>query len=444
MTMRSKARLSWIPLAVAAWVAGCGTGGTAVPSPTPEPSWPLEDEVDALDPLDEEPELLRPARLGVVVPQSGSPVLQRYAEYVLEGVRVALEEWNETGRRPIELVVFDDSGDVSRIDSLMWELERLDVSAVIGPLRPEAVEAAARARARPDLVIVSPTAAQAAGVENVYTLNVVDTEGAAALARHALDAGMTRVALLYPRSPEYTRQARAFAEVLRSGGGEIVSDQSFPVGMTTFRAQMRVIFDVRPDAVFIPASERDVLQIAPQLAYYARLSMEEDTAAMKAAPQGEPVVPLADDSAAAPIEVQVLGSEAWVSEGVRAQVEPRCLEGVISAVPLVPFSSEVGWQDFVRLYEATHRRSLENALPALGYDAAKLILSTLASGEGDAAQVAELIGTVDGLRGATGVLGVRGGIVVRRPFLVKVEGGKVVPLTPVEPTTSPDDGERDH
>lgn len=445
MTMKSKTLLSWTSLAVAVWVVGCGTGVATLPPSPSEPVQPTEGtEVDVADPREEEPEALRPARVGVVVPQSGSPVLQRYGEYVLEGVRVALDEWREAGGRSIELVIVDDGGDVARVDSLIRELERDEVSAVIGPLRPEAVEAAARARARRELVIVSPTAAQGADAENVYTLNAGDTEGAAALARYALGAGMTRVALLYPRSPEHVRQARAFAGIVRSGGGEIVSDQSFAVGTTTFRAEMKALYKARPDAVFVPASERDVLQIAPQFAYYAYLSMEEDSAAVKAAPAEEPVDPPAVDSAAAPIEVQVLGGEAWVSDAVRAQVDPRYLEGVISAVPLVPSSPEVGWQEFVRRYEAMHRRTLENALPALGYDAAWLILSTLARGEGDAAQVAELLGKIDGLRGATGVLGVRGGAVVRRPFLVRVEGGQVVPLTLAESTTSPEDGGRDH
>ena len=65
-----------------------------------------------------------------------------------------------------------------------------------------------------------------------------------------------------------------------------------------------------------------------------------------------------------------------------------------------------------------HRRSLTNPVPALGYDAAVLALQALTSGNS----------TVRDFRGATGVLSLQSGTVTRRPFLVRIDGGRLIPI----------------
>jgi hypothetical protein len=66
-----------------------------------------------------------------------------------------------------------------------------------------------------------------------------------------------------------------------------------------------------------------------------------------------------------------------------------------------------------------HRRSLTNPVPALGYDAATLALRALTSGNS----------SVTDFRGATGVLSLQSGTVTRRPFLVRIDGGRLVPIS---------------
>ena len=63
-----------------------------------------------------------------------------------------------------------------------------------------------------------------------------------------------------------------------------------------------------------------------------------------------------------------------------------------------------------------HRRSLTNPVPALGYDAASLALLALTSGRAD----------VTDFRGATGVLSLHQGTVTRRPFLVRIDGSRLI------------------
>jgi branched-chain amino acid transport system substrate-binding protein len=338
----------------------------------------------------------RPAAVavGVIVPASGSELLVQYGDLVLQGVRIAA-----AARPDVELIVVDDRGDANAAAALIADLERRNVVAVIGPLLTEGMAAAVRGRSNPALAILSPTASTppAGSPPNTYSLNAGDTEGAAALARHAAGAGLTRIALLYPAGAEQRQTVSVFRAALEAAGGRIVSDVSYPAGTTTFAQQMRTIRAANPQAVFIAASDRDIRQIAPQVEYYGLGN------------------------------VRVLGSEAWTSEEVLRGIPARVLEGVLTVMPLVQTSRTVAWGEFVGRYEAAHRRTLDNPYPALGYDALNLVLAGLETGRRPA-DVARGIAAVRDHRGATGILTVRDGMIVRRPFIVRIENGRPVPV----------------
>lgn len=343
-----------------------------------------------------------PVVLGVIAPQSGDPFLERFGEQVIDGIRLAVEAHNRGGDHPVELVVLDDGGDPARAAELVATLEARNAVAILGPLRPEAVAAVAAARRDPSLILLSPTSPELPAGSNLFSLNTVDARGAQLLADHALGNGWRRVGLLYPASSEFSRQAEVFRERVVNGGGEIVADLSYPPGTTTFADQLQQLVELEPDAVFIPASERDIRQLAPQITYYG----------------------LAGTGA------RILGGEGWSGDAVLNGVPARYLEGVIATTVLFQSSPEFGWLDFVSLYEETYRRSLENALPALGYDAARLVLRAIAEGYRTPEEVAQRFAQPDELRGATGWLSVRGGALGRRPVLVRIVDGSLEPITP--------------
>lgn len=345
--------------------------------------------------------------IGAVVPQTGEPVLKEYADRVMAGVRLALDE--RSGPGAPELVVLDDGGDAERDAGLIRDLEHRGAVAVIGPLLSNGLAAAARARADTSLVLVSPTASDLPdGAPNVYSLNAGDTEGASGLARYAAENGLKRVALLHPNTAEFSRQARVFAAALTAAGGTVAADVPYDSGMTTFRTPLRRISASGAQAVYVPAPERDVRQLAPQLSYYGVTGKGID----------------------------VLGGEAWTSDDILRLVSARYLNGVVATTPLVKTSSQVAWSDFVARYEAAARHTLDNPFPALGYDAAKLILAGIPpSGRVRPADVSRRIAGLDALRGATGVFDVRGQSLVREPFIVRIEDGKLVPVVTPGATT---------
>jgi len=348
-----------------------------------------------------------PARpiIGAIVPQSGSPALVQYGDLVLQGVRLAVDSASPTAPR---LVVLDDGGDAERDPELVRQLTARGAVAVIGPLLSPGLASAARARGDTALVLISPTASSVpAGLRNTYSLNVPDEEGVAALARWAAQGGVTRVALMYPQTGEYSEKAQAFASAFRAASGTIALDVPYDSGTTTFRTQLRRVADASPEGLAVFAPERDVRQLAPQIAYYG------------VSGKG----------------LRIFGGENWTGEEILRLVSPRYTNGVVACTPLVRESPAAAWQDFSRLYESTYKRTLDTPFPALGYDAARLILSALPRGRsaprpGD---VARRLAGLRGFRGATGALVVKGGALVREPFLVRIEEGHLVPL--VTPTT---------
>lgn len=366
-----------LAVALAVLSSACATAPPEGPRPQPRPGEELPPDVP-VEPGDRD----APLRVGLIVSNTGSSVLEQYADLVTDGVLVA-EEAGSTPRRDVEIVVRDDGGTVAGAERAVRELEGEGVRVIVGPLVDEALLAAARARTSEDVVIISPTAvSDPFGVRNAYALNVVDTRGAEALGEYA--RRWPHVGVLYGRLPETSRQARAFIDAYSRGGGQ-VTEAAFPAGATNITDQLTQLREAGVQALFFPASEREIQSIMPQLEYAGLDS------------------------------VQMLGNESWVGDAAR-RAPQRVLQGAVVATPLFQESRDVAWEDFVERYEAMHRRSLTNPVPALGYDAASLALLALTSGRAD----------VTDFRGATGVLSLHQGTVTRRPFLVRIDGSRLI------------------
>jgi branched-chain amino acid transport system substrate-binding protein len=334
------------------------------------------------------------------MPASGAPDLAEYAELIREGVDLALAEYEAGAGGPdVELLVRDDAGNPLQAARAVERFESEGVIAVIGPLMSDALDAATASRRSAKLVILSPTASEAPpNVAHAYSLNATDSQGGAALARWAQASGLGRLAVMYAISDAESASARAFTDAARATGAQLVAEIPFDPGTTTFEAPITRLVEAQPQAVFIAASARDLRQLVPQLAYYGLT------------------------------DVQILGGEAWIEPAVLRSLPAVAVEGVVAATPLPIGSGDTGWAEFVELYQSTYRRTLDNPYPALGYDAAKLILREIARGRTNADDLADALDDLSGYRGATGILSIENGRISRRPFLVRIRSGRPEPL----------------
>jgi ABC-type branched-subunit amino acid transport system substrate-binding protein len=337
--------------------------------------------------------------LGVIVPESGSQVLERYGELVVQGATLAAEAFRAATERDVELRVRDDGADEDRAADLVLALESGGADAILGPLLSESLLTAAEARGDFELPIVSPTASDhPTGRPNAFTLNAPNALEAERLADYARERGFTRIALLYPRTAAHEYLAAAFRARLASTGMQPVLDIGYPEDKTTFRDVIAEMGAARAEVAYAPSTQRGVRQLAPQLAF------------------------LSDSST----RIAVLGNDVWAAPETLRLVEADALEGVVVATSDPRTVGSESYEAFVARYEAAYRRTLDNPFPALGYDATTLLLAQAAARQGGALAPGIEPGTW--YRGATGAIGVRDGMIVRRPYLVRIEAGRAVVL----------------
>lgn len=345
-------------------------------------------------------------RVGLVIPKSG-----RFAaagELVEEGARIALLEYRRTaGALPIELVIEDDNSGNSDVGGLMASLERQGVVAVMGPMRSETFSAAWRSRRDDRLLLVSPTATEVDQPgENAFTLWSKarrHTDVARDLARFlGGDVGLRRLGVLYPMNALGQSSYRSFEEAAHESGAAVVTASAYRPDTTTFQDPIGRLSAGMPEAIFVDADELPtVLQLTPQIPYYG-------------------------------IEGSIIaGSALW-----GAPEALRRLEGTLGNAWIVGAyidrSAELSpWATFKDLYEGEYRKSLrDNMLPALGYDAMRVILSAITrSGTADPARVSRAARELE-VAGATGLfrLDAASSTVVRTTLIRALRDGELVPL----------------
>ena len=359
--------------------------------------------------------------IATVLPIGGPPALADYAALVAEGIEVAAAE--VLGDRfDVTITARDDKADPTRTASLVAELEEESVWGVIGFLEDAALEAAGQARDR-GLPLVSPPARSASrGGEGVYSLEGPDRQAAASVAQYAADQGYLRVSIVHSQAPESVEEADAFELAMQSLDIPVVGRFAYAVGATFFEEQiigarnalrrdeiaaLRLSEDdtlhaelLEPVALFLPIPSEDVEFVAPQVSHYAL-----DTLA-----------------------IDILGTSAWTDPRVLEELDSRHTTGVVATAAVGLELGSPGSLAFQDAYERHFQRSLVSPVPALGHDAALLLLEALRGRPRSSAQVREAFEALRDVEGATGIFSVVGGRVVRLTELVYIDNGTLVPI----------------
>ncbi|MCL7960254.1 MAG: ABC transporter substrate-binding protein [marine benthic group bacterium] len=291
-----------------------------------------------------------PLRIGLVLPATG-----RFAgvgEQILEGALLALELYRaDPAHAAIDLVVLDDSSRVEVGIDHVEALGEMDVAAVIGPIRTEALQSAAIRRDDDDLLILSPTAAAGQGGDlNVYTLwdrDRREADVAVALASWLSDnMDLDTLGVLYPYGWSPVALEALRAEVA-GNGGRILAAQPYVADSTTFGTPIAALAAAEPAAVVVFADNpRTVLQIAPQLVYYGLRRWV------------------------------TAGDANWSDPAVVRRLDPSYSDHRLVGTYVDRISAGTPWRTFEAAYEAKYRKALtDNMFAALGFDALNLILA---------------------------------------------------------------------
>ncbi len=353
-----------------------------------------------------------PVVIGAILTNSG-----RFAAvggWLREGIDLALEEASAGGGLEVKLEVVDEGDDPSAIPGLVRRLEEDGAVAIVGPVRSRALVDAAAARSDPGVALMSPTA----------TTAPPRTPGASGLEAYALwDEGRRRVdpardlgrwlgsvvrlgasATLYASDPVGIDEALAYRAGLAAGSGTVASEP-FDTDSTTFRGPIARVGAFDPRGVFVAGADAGtILQLAPQLSYFGAR------------------------------DVLVAGGPTWARPEVVRRLEPSPTQERIVAATMDWSDPGSGWSAFRVMYEKKYHKSLgNNVVPALGFDATKLILAALpAEPVPHPRATARALARLSNVRGATGTLtpDAATGTVERATLIRRLADRRLAPADP--------------
>lgn len=319
-----------------------------------------------------------PVRIGVVLPLGGSPAFQEFAREVQAGVEAAVDGWGLAD--DVELLVLDDGGDVGASANLVRSAQAQGAVAVVGLLEDAALQAGAEVREEA-LTLVSPTAYEAPEA-GALSLNAFDPGAADALAEWAAEKGLRQVMVLHASRGASADEAARFVERFESLGGSVLRSLTYEPGATFFEEQLQTVKELLPEALVLPVGPEDVPAVAPQVTFFGL-----DT-----------------------LGIRILGTGGWTDAQSLAETDTRHTDGVVVATPIRPGEESPGYVRFREAYETRFQRTLVNGvIPALGYDAASLVLQGIHAGAGAPEDVAEAVRRIEGFDGATGIWSVEEG-----------------------------------
>ena len=269
-----------------------------------------------------------------------------FARQVSQGAHLAFDRFSEMHSVSPELVNFDTQGDQDRLIELMQSLaDNPSCVAILGPLTSGSTLAVAPIAKREGIPLISPTATSGE-VDNigspVFRLVISEGNQAAAVAEYAVrHEGFTRFGIIYPYTAQASGEAEQFRSVVERMGGSVVSSQGYQPGVTDFRSQITSLIANSPQAVFLPVSAWDAVQIAPQLKFYR-------------------------------LEVPLFGTSGW-DDDLLLRHGGEYVEGAVFTVAFGLSSLYPETAGFVYNYNRTYGQE-PSAIAAQGYDAAGMLL----------------------------------------------------------------------
>ncbi|MGK7927800.1 MAG: ABC transporter substrate-binding protein [Spirulina sp.] len=216
-------------------------------------------------------------RIGAIVPLTGE-FAETNGKTAINGIQLAMREINAEGGLPVDgklkktvLFIEDDRDDphtaLTAIRKLVYQDE---VVTIIGlPISRIAIPVANFAETIP-IPTISTTATHPAlteGKKYIFRVGFIDDFQGQILAKFARqELGATRGAILYDAASAYNKGlAEIFTREFEKIGGKIVSSQIYTTDRNRdFRQQLKQIYRVQPDILFLPNYKHEVIQQVKQ------------------------------------------------------------------------------------------------------------------------------------------------------------------------------------
>ncbi len=327
------------------------------------------------------------------------------------GVEMAINEINEQGGilgKKIKLILQDDRSDPAEARTAVTRLIELDkVVAIIGEVASSRSLAAGAVCQQKKIPMVTPSSTNPQVTEGRdYVFRVCftdDFQGAVCASFVANNLKLKRAAILRDLKNDYSvGLAEAFTKTFKEHGGQVVSDESYSEGDKDFSSQLTAIKAKNPQIIFIPG-------------YYTEVAL----IARKARQLG--------------INVPLMGGDGWDSS-VLVKNAGDALEGCYFSNHFSPSVSDPKVKTFVDNYRKLYKTT-PNALAALGYDAAKILVYSIEkAGSTEGPKIRDALASVKDFDGITGTITIdENRNAVKPAVILQIRGNNFIPVASVKP-----------
>jgi len=319
--------------------------------PAAEPTRrPAPEPIATAGPLPQFPLLAGKPTIAVLAPLSGDVAI--FGQSVHDGVLLAVAEWNAAGNG-VDIVLADTQCDAGIAATTASEIiDKRGIAFIIGDVCSAASIPISELAATRGVLQISPTSTHPAVTldqngntkPSVFRACFLDTfQGTigASFAIHELKA--QTAALLFDSDNVYsTGLAKYFGVTFESLGGKVLAWESYTAEVTDFRPILNQIATNNPDILYLPD-------------YYSKVNG------------------IAEQALEIGMKTIFMGGDGWDS----ADLNMAALDGGYFTNHFSPEDPRPEVQTFVQAYQAAYGTT-PDALAALGYDSAHILLQAMA------------------------------------------------------------------
>jgi branched-chain amino acid transport system substrate-binding protein len=330
------------------------------------------------------------------------------------GTQLAIEELNKQGGalgKKLELITEDTQSKEGESSTVVTKLiSRDNVIAVLGEVASGRSLEAAPICQQNKIPMISPSSTNPRVTQvgdYIFRVCFLDSFQGDALARFALNTlKAKKIAIMSDVAAPYSvGLADYFRQSFTRRGGEVISEQKYSSRDTDFNAQLTAIKSSNPEAIFIPGYYQEaglIIRQARQLG----------------------------------ITVPLFGGDGWEAPEL-LQIAKESAEGTYYSTHYSPETQTPQVQNFVKAYKAKYGGETPDAMAALGYDSAAVLVDAIKrAGTTAEPQLRDAIAATKDFEGVTGKTTMDKNRDATKPAtIITIKNGKFQYVTTIYPET---------
>lgn len=361
------------------------------------------------------PKAAEEIKIGGVLELSGG--VATYGQSVLNAVTLAFEDQNAKGGvlgKQLKFITADNKSEAGESTSAITKLITQDkVIAVLGAVTSSNTKAAVPVSADNKIPLITPTATNAEVTINkdgslnkwVFRSCFLDPFQGKVAANFVMDTlKLKKAAIFIDQKDDYSKGlAGEFKKVMESAGGTITDTENYVGGDKDFKSTLTRIKASNPEVVFVPGYYNEVGLIVRQARELG-------------------------------ITVPFVGGDGWDSAKLAELAGPANLNDTYFVNHM--WADDPDTKPFVEAYKAKYKNEEPDALAALGYDGAKMLIAAIEkAGSADPSKIRDALENTKDFKGVTGVITVDPAThnPVKSAVIIRMVDGKKTLLTHVNP-----------